>query len=353
MTGDLLRARLAAQLLSGAPARSPEEVVERLLAVQAQDARGFRLSIRARTAGLLASDVDAALTERRSLVVTWLNRGTLQLVSAEDYWWLHPLTTPRLATSIARGLDQLGVSPVQVDQGVAVVTEEVARGPRTRAELRAALDAAGVPTGGQALVYLLELASLRGDLVRGPVRGKEQCFVPARDWLGQPPPLERPEALARLARRYLSGHGPAGDRDLARWAGIPLGDARTGLRALGDEVVERPDGLLDLPRRELPADLPPPRLLGPFDPLLLGWTSREDVVGRHRGIVTTNGLFRPFALVDGRAVATWALDGGEVTLRPLERVRTADLRALEDEAREVLRFLGLPPRPMRQAPPVQ
>jgi hypothetical protein len=85
--------RCAAQLLGGNRAGSAEEVAERLLAIQAQDLRGARLAIRARSAGLSASDVDSALT-RRSLIVTWLNRGTLHLVRAEDYWWLHPLTTP-------------------------------------------------------------------------------------------------------------------------------------------------------------------------------------------------------------------------------------------------------------------
>lgn len=75
-------ARLAAQQLTGPPAASPEEVVGRLLAVQAQDPRGARLAVRSRSAELLAADVDEALTTRRSLVVSWLNRGTLHLVTA-------------------------------------------------------------------------------------------------------------------------------------------------------------------------------------------------------------------------------------------------------------------------------
>ena len=61
--------RCAAQLLSGGPAGSAGEVAGRLLAIQAQDLRGARLAIRARSAGLSASDVDSALA-RRSLVVT-------------------------------------------------------------------------------------------------------------------------------------------------------------------------------------------------------------------------------------------------------------------------------------------
>ncbi|HEX6936123.1 MAG TPA: crosslink repair DNA glycosylase YcaQ family protein, partial [Actinomycetes bacterium] len=175
--------RLAAQQLSGPPARTPEEVTRRLLAVQAQDPRGARLSIRSRSTGLAAADVDEALTTRRSMVVTWLNRGTLQLVAAEDYWWLHPLTTPQLATGNARRLGQEGVTPAQADRGVAVVTDAVtSEGPLTRAELRARLDAAGVPTRGQALVHVLMAASLRGRVVRGPMRGSEHAYAAVPDW---------------------------------------------------------------------------------------------------------------------------------------------------------------------------
>lgn len=87
-----------------APAGSAEEVAGLLLAIQAQDPRGARLAIRARSAGLSVSDVDCALAQRRSLVVTWLNRGTLHVVRTEDYWWLHPLTTPQLRTGNSRRL---------------------------------------------------------------------------------------------------------------------------------------------------------------------------------------------------------------------------------------------------------
>lgn len=80
-----LAERLASQLLTGAPADDPVAVTRRLLAVQGQDPRGARLAIRARSTGLTAADVDRALTEERSLVITWLNRGTLHLVASDDY----------------------------------------------------------------------------------------------------------------------------------------------------------------------------------------------------------------------------------------------------------------------------
>jgi hypothetical protein len=334
--------RLTAQLLAGRPARDPVDVAGRLLAVQAQDPRGARLAIRARTTGLTAADVDRALTNDRSLVIAWLNRGTLHLVRSEDYHWLHVLTTPQLATGNARRLTQEGVDAAAAERGAAVVRRALARhGPLTRAQLAERLTAAGVRTAGQALVHVLALASIAGDVVRGPMVGREQAFVLARDWLGKPPRVDRGRALAELARRYLAGHGPADDRDLARWAGLPLRDARAALAAIASELEERPDRLADLAARPCAEPLPPPRLLGAFDPLLLGWCDRDEILGADGvGLVTTNGIFRPFALVRGRAAGTWRLERGRVELRPFGRLTRRDEAALEADAEDVVRYLG-------------
>jgi Winged helix DNA-binding domain len=336
--------RLTAQALAGEPLRSPEAVAERLLAVQGQDPRGARLAVRARTSGVSAADVDRALTEERSLLITWLNRGTLHLVRSEDYPWLHALTTPPLMTSSARRLRQEGVSPEAAERGVETIERALAdEGPLTRLQLRQRLERAGVPTANQALVHLLFLATLRGIAVRGPMVGKEHAYVLVRDWLGEQRSVDREAALAELARRYLVGHAPASDRDLARWTGLPLRDARAGLAAISSQLVEREDGLLELKKAQEPAPIPPPRLLGAYDPVLLGWTSREEIVGPHKLLVTDNGLFRPFAMVRGRAVATWRLAGGKVTIEPLEKVGKRDAAVLEADAERVLSFLGARP----------
>jgi hypothetical protein len=56
--------------------------------------------------------------------------------------------------------------------------------------------------------------------------------------------------------------------------------------------------------------------------------------------VTVNGIFRPFALVRGKAVGSWGMPGGEVVLEPFGRLGRADAAALEAEASDVVRFLG-------------
>jgi hypothetical protein len=339
---ELVAERLAAQGLAGEPLRRPEDVAERLLAVQGQDPRGARLAVRARTEGLTAADVDRALTEDRTLLITWLNRGTLHLVRSEDYPWLQALTTPPLRTSCARRLRQEGVSEAEAERALGeierVLSEE---GPLGGKDLRERLLSAGVPTAGQAFIHLMFLAAVRGLVVRGPMAGKQHAYALVHDWLGPQEPVDRDTALAELARRYLAGHGPADDRDLARWAGLPLRDARAGLAAIASQLVEREDGLVHLAKHPPAEPLPPPRLLGAFDPLLLGWTSREDIVGPHKMLVTINGIFRPFALVNGRAIATWKLSADKLTIDYLGRVTREQASVLQADASAVLRFLDI------------
>lgn len=337
----LLRERLTAQMLAGPPARSAPEVATRLLAIQGQDPRGARLAIRARSTGLSAAAVDRALTEERSLVITWLNRGTLHLVHSEDYPWLHALTTPPLRTANARRLEQEGVSPSAAERGVATIERSLAEhGPLTQDQLRERVAAAGIPTAGQALIHILLLAAIRGLIVRGPMAGKRHAYVLTRDWLEHPAPVDRERALAELARRYLVGHGPAAEHDLARWAGLPLRDVRAGVTAIASALEPRADGLLALRGQPEAAPLPSPRLLGAFEPLLLGWRVRGPFVASHEPRVVSGGIFRPIALVRGRAVATWALGRDGVELEPFGRLARRDAAALETDGAEVMSYLG-------------
>jgi hypothetical protein len=123
--------------------------------------------------------------------------------------------------------------------------------------------------------------------------------------------------------------------------GAALRDARAGLSSIASELEERHDGLVDLVGRPPAAELPPPRLLGAFEPLLLGWRSREPILPEKAArLVVAGGIFRPFGLVEGRAAATWSLRDGEVVLEPFRRLTRAHSEALTADARDVTRFLG-------------
>ena len=188
---------------------------------------------------------------------------------------------------------------------------------------------------GQALYRLLFQASLRGLIVRGPMAGKKQAYVLVRDWIPDAKPVDRDAALGEFARRYLVGHGPATDRDLARWAGIPLRDARAGARPELEELHRpRPE---EAEQRRASASAAPRQLRAV--------PARVDLAHGHRGrrapnLVTVGGMFYPFAMVRGRAVARWKLRDGGLELEPFRRLSKADRAALERDAEDVRRFLG-------------
>jgi hypothetical protein len=325
-----------------------------LLAVQAQDLRAARLALRARSAGLTAPDVDAALTAERSVVVTWLMRGTLHLVGSGDYPWLLGLTAPTRLSTSRRRLAQEGVSADEAERAVRIVERALAGdGPLTRPQLAERIAAEGIRTEGQATPHLLMLAALRGVAVLGPLREDGgHAFALARDWLGTAPPTElagaeRDGALAELARRYLAAHGPAAPADLAAWSGLALRDARAGLKAIASELAERGDDLVDLAAREPTPEAIPARLLAAFDPYLLGWKDRAFAVPARyaKRVHPGGGMLRATATVDGRAVGTWSSAGGKPKLEPFGRLPAGAGAALATEADDVARFVATSARP--------
>jgi hypothetical protein len=359
LTADVValrRRRAAAQLLSRSPQSGDAPVtgvVRHLLAVQAQDLRAARLAVRARTAGRTsAADVDAALAGR-SLVVGWLLRGTLHLVATEDFAWLLGLIAPTRAATSARRLAQERVTPEAADRAVALVQGALtAEGPLTRPELAERLAAAGVRTEGQATPHLLMLCVLRGVAVLGPVRPDgTPAFALAHDWLGAAPATalegeDRDRALAELARRYLTAHGPATAADLALWTGLPRRDARAGLDAIAGELTIEGDVVSLTARAPADADDGPvaPRLLGAFDPYMLGWRSRAFAVAAEHAerVHPGGGMVRAVATVDGRAVGTWTRKrrSGAPLLELFAAVAPGDMAALRADGEDVLRFEG-------------
>ena len=349
---SLRRTRAARQLLHRPPGLTAGDVVRRLLAVQAQDLPAARRALRARTRGLTAESVNAALSEERSIVRGWLGRGTLHMVAAEDYPWMLALTAPTQTTHGRRRLAEEGVSEGDADRAMRLIERALAdEGPLTRRELAERVAAMGIATDGQAMPHLLRRAVLRGTAVLGPMRGAQQAVVLARDWLGAAPPAslagsDRDAALAELARRYLAGHGPATERDLAYWVGLPLRDARAGLQAIAGDLVLHDDGLVDLAAGAASARRTGARLLPVFDAYLLGWKDRSFAVsGEHVPRVYAGGLIGPAATVDGRVVGTWrAVRRGDTLALDVEPFAPLPARtesALRREREDMARFEGL------------
>jgi hypothetical protein len=335
------RARAAALMLDRPRARTPREVAEHLLAIQAQNLRQGRFAIRARSKGLTAADVDRAFDDGE-IVVTWLNRGTLHITTADDYPWLLALTAPRNYTSSRTRLEQLGVSAADAERGIEIMLDALAAdGPLPRAAIGERIAAAGIRTKGNALTHIVIEAALYGKVVMGPMQGKRQAVALTRDWLGSRPRVDRDAALGELARRYLRSRGPATDADLAYWAGVNIGDARKGMARIASELADAGDGLVDLKTRGPVPRRIPPRMLGGWDDYLLSWKDRSFAVqDEHlQQLIPGGGLFHPALTVDGVVVGSWRAPASGVALHLFD---DTDPAVFEKEVEDVRRFEAAP-----------
>jgi hypothetical protein len=331
--------------------RHPVDVVRQAGPVQAQEPRAAKLAFRARARGLMADDVDRARTEERSLLRAWAMRKTVHLIPSDDAGWLLPLFSDQIVRWSRKRLADFGLGRSGQDRALAVLHAAVDRdGPLTRPELAERLERAGFDTANEFKVHLWLLATLDGDLCLGPDRDGNTCLVRTADWIGEPERRPRGDSLAELARRYLAAYGPATERDLVRWAGLPLRDARVGIKAIAGELDElRLNGetLLRLKRSPRAPAGPVVRLLGAFDNYNLGYEDRGFAVADEnvKQMVPGGGIVRPTITVDGRFAGTWTSKrGGKrlvVTIEAFAELDRATLAAIEDEVADIGRFEGV------------
>lgn len=256
------------------PLPSALAVVRHLVGVQAQSPWVAPYVIRPRLA-------PGARLEPSDVVRTWVMRGTLHLVAAEDAGWLVALLGPVFAAKTRPRRLRLGLTEELLGRATEAV---VAALPATRDALLAVMESVGVPEG-QARAHVLSYVCMSGlACLNGP---DGELFVPL------PTPTVPEDPLGELAARYVGAHGPAGAEDFAAWSGLPLGMAR---RALPEQAAVAEDPVAGV------------RLLGHLDPYLLAYRDRTFTLDpAHAGAVQRGGGFlQPVVLVDGRVAGTWS-----------------------------------------------
>jgi Winged helix DNA-binding domain len=314
-TRELALLRLVAQGLAGPQLDSPLAVAERLLCLQAQDYWSGLASLAVRSGCSLAA-VEAAF-DAGSIVRAWPLRGTLHLLAAQDLSWLREMLAPRQLAGTALRERRLGLDRKLIARATSVVVEALTTdGPRSRAELNRAWTAAGVDSSGARSYHLLWHLAHAGTIVLGPTRDGQQLFALSAEWLEPCPSIARGDALALLARRYFTGHGPATPADLTRWANLTAADTRqavAGARAdLMALTVDRTEYLLGAQTQDTLAgcrkDAEKVIALPHFDELLLGYRDRNPTLPPERDLsvfANRNGVPAPTIVHKGQVIATW------------------------------------------------
>jgi Winged helix DNA-binding domain len=340
---DLVAARLAAQRISATTFTRPDEVVAWLGAVQAQDYLGALWAVGLRLTAGREQDIERALADR-SIVRTWPMRGTLHFVAAADARWMVELLGPKIVAGAARRFRELDLDASTFARARRVLAGRLEGGKAlTRPAVYDVFARAKIPVAGARGLGILWRLAHECFVCFGPREGKQQTFVLFDEWLPRAPRFPREEALAELARRYFTSHGPATARDFAWWGGLTLTQARHAVhlaRERLEEVTIRAATYWFAP----PAAPPPAArlrayLLPAFDELLVGYADRSaSIAPPHMARVNIGwGLLSPTIVVDGRIVGTWKrrFVRGDVVFSPtlfttLGARRTAALaRALE------------------------
>ncbi|MFC9918693.1 winged helix DNA-binding domain-containing protein [Agromyces binzhouensis] len=354
MTSDrlLARWRLRSQLLASSVADA-ETVVRTLLGVQAENPSQSAWAVATRTHSPDREDLAGALADGR-VIRTHVLRPTWHYVHADDLRWLLEVTAPRVLPVADRQLQPLAERMTRLTDAVASML--AATPDRTRNEVAAGLAERDQPLSGFELMLLLAHLELHGIVCGGAPRSGEHMYALLDDRVPAGPPRDRDEALAELAARYLSSHGPATERDLAYWATLTLTDARRGIAGADDRLDSfEHDGRtfwhaagestpsVDRSNRGARA-----HLLQVLDEMYRGYQDSRWVIDAGGLVSRALGAAIGMALVDGQMLAgmrrRMAADAVRFELTPYRELRAGELRAIRDAAERYGGYLGLAPR---------
>ena len=335
-TRSLNRATLHRQFLLERVDRPIEEVVGRLVGMQAQNPLDPYFGLWARMVHFDSSAL-AAMTQNREMVRGQFMRGTVHLFGAADGLAIHPVTADVLRRVFGSTQFAKDLAGIDMERLLTAARRLMEESPRTRAELGRELASIwpGYPPGslGQAATYLIPVVQIPPRGVWG--QKGQATWAPLETFLAGHHGPEIP--VEDLVIRYLGGFGPAAVKDMRVWSGLTgLSEVferlRPRLRVYRDENGAELFDLADIehPDPDTPA---PPRLLPEYDNVLLGHHDRSRFFD---GDAIPKGWVGN-VLVDGMFAGSWKRAGSVIELELTRHGWTDD----EGVTAEAVRLGGL------------
>ena len=349
----IAKLRLLNQHIAPPQFEQPADVVAWLGAVQAQDYLGALWAVGLRTKQAHEADIEQAIADR-AIIRTWPMRGTLHFVTPSDVRWMLKLLTPRvIASNTGRQLKQNNIDEATIAHSKELLANALQGGKRlTRDEMYKVLEAGRVSTTDQRGLQILWRVAQEGLICFGSRKGKQPTFVLFEEWVPEAKLLDRDEALAELATRYMVSHGPATLQDLVWWSGLTIADAKAGLEMakpqLAQEVIDEQTYWFAPTTLTTDNAARTVYLLPNFDEYVVGYRNRDLVFDpAHAKLVTTNtGIFTSAIIWEGRVVGTWKrtfVKGSVViTPNPFEPLPKPASKAFVAATKRYGEFVGSP-----------
>jgi hypothetical protein len=351
---DVIRRRLANQRLSRSSFRTPADVVSWLGAMQSQDYPGAKWGIGLRAA-VSDEEVDRACDDG-TIIRTHILRQTWHFVARDDIRWMLALSGPRVNAINAHYYRKMELDERTVTRSRDVFERVLRDGVHlTRPQLGTALARARIVASGTRLAFLTMRAELDAVICSGPRRGTQLTYALLDERVPRAKPIDREAALAELARRYFTSHGPATLKDYVWWSGLTVRDARAGIDLAGSSLERTEiDGFTfwsaggRTPPASARSALPVAHLLPNYDEYLIAHKDRHLVVsdGSGDGVTRIKDPFVHHVVIDGRLAGSWTrtVKNGSVVVEcaMYSRPKPKTASALDAATARLGRFLKLP-----------
>ena len=306
--------RLLNQQLAAPQFSDPAQVVSHMGAIQAQEYRMMRWAVAMRTRKPSARAFKAAFDDGR-IIRLHLMRGTWQLVSADDYWWMLDLCAPKAIAVIRGWMSSNRISiPEKEQMDIRDILAQTAadKGSVTKEDFVQALDERDIHMDAHRLSYHIRMSELTGTLCSGDLLPMKATYALTADKVKSMARIDRDEALMRFTRNYFQSRQPATLEDFVWWSGMNISDCRKGVALLGNTIHavkwKGREFYLTDDCRTRGFRTGKCLLIPPYDEYLIGYKSRDIVLPTehtHRAH-NNSGIFQPIIAHDGIICGNWA-----------------------------------------------
>jgi len=289
---------------------SLKQLINHMGAMQAQDFNQAKWAIGLRLPNYTEKQVEEAFN-LGEILRTHLMRPTWHFVSPEDIYWLVGLSAKQIKSAMKARNRQLELTEEDFKTSQEVMVKAL-EGNRylTRDELSEFLNAAGISTKEQRLPHILMEAEIDRIICSGPMKGKKQTYALLEERVPNKIELTTDEALALLAKKYFTSHGPATIADFTWWSGLPVSQARKAVALNNNHLLSETINDETYWFAENHCTIPQPDsafLLPAFDEYLVSYKNREAAISadHHAKAVSKNGIFWPILIINGKVSGLW------------------------------------------------
>lgn len=340
---EIANYRLASQKLLKENQNTPQEIVQHLGAIQAQDYAMAKWAIGSRC-NATEKEIEEVLNSGK-VIRTHILRPTWHFVAADDIHWMLDVSGPQVKRIILSETKKYGYDEREFDR-INSNIEKILAGNKhlTREEIIQELNIERV-SGEYYLspVLIMMYAELSGLICNGKMKGKQITYALLEEKVSKPQSkLTKDEGLAKLAKRYFESHGPATLLDFSWWSGFPPTTAKLAINSiesvLNSVEIDNQKYWFGTNFTEVDNFCESVHFLPAFDEILISYKNREaSILQEHQPkAFTSNGIFKPVILENGKVIGTWK----RTLKKDHAKIETQFFNETEDHKKSIL-FEGI------------